>query len=217
MIKRFKEALKFDNLVVEYKVLLKVNAATAAAEFVKMFEVLLDALLAEVEDIGKEVDKLHNTLVSDKVTRLTHIDKYYNGYKPDADVRLAMVELMRPVIVSRRPVVNTATDKVVDKDYWKYDEADLVLIEDHDRLSKLCNVYSSTISKERSLEIAAEYYGLSTEDTKAKLAALRTFARARQKELGAPKISSALANKLSKDGKATLSAAEVAELRKLLG
>ena len=217
MINKFKEAMKFDSLLIEYKVLLKVDMSTAAELFTIMFTSLIESYLSVEEDVKRAVDKLHNTLISDKSTRLNNLAKYHNGYLPDANIRMAMVELMKPVIVSKRVV--TVSDKVTDKAYWEYTEEDLMLVDDPARLESIINNYGSAKTKDSIIATAKARYGLSAEEHKANIDKLRTFARARQKELraAAPKISESLQSKLDKGTKTSLTAKEVEELRKLLG
>ena len=232
MIKRFKEAMKYNNLLIEFKVLVKVNASTAATEFIAMFTALLNDYLALVDNVSNEVAKIHNTLVSDKLTRLNNIDKYHNGYCPDRAIQLEMVNLMKPIIAARR-IAKVDASKTIDKPYWQYTKDDLMTINDPARLEAIYNVYSSYISKPRSLEIALAHFFKSSLDgdnaeaiefrtelrrmsTIKQLAELRTFANARKNELQKVKISAALQAKLDKGSKAVLSAADIAELQAFL-
>ncbi len=211
--------MKYNNLLIEYKVLVKVNASTAATEFIAMFIALLDGYLALVENVSNEVAKIQNTLVADKLTRLNNIEKYHNGYCPDRAIQLEMVNLMRPIIAARR-VTKTEPSKAVDKSYWQYDEEDLLTVTDPARLNSIVNNYASALAKESKPTLyasAVAYFGNGNEEVAvAKLNALRVFARARQKELSTVKISASLQAKLDKGSKAVLSASDIAELQAFL-
>lgn len=209
--------MKFNNLLIEYKVLLKVDMSTAAELFTIMFTSLIESYLSVEEDINRAVAKLHNTLVSDKTTKHNNLAKYYGGYLPDVNIRMAMVDLMQPIIVSKRIV--TVSDKVADKAYWEYTEEDLMLVNDPARLKSIVNNLGSGKSKASIIATAYERYGVSEDEHKANIDRIRAFANARRKELMAatPKISESLQSKLDKGTKTSLTAKEVEELRKLLG
>ena len=205
--------LSFDNLLIEWKVLNKIDAGTAKEMFAKIFLSLVNACAELLYDGKKEelIKILRNNLVADKKTRLTN-DKYQTGYLPDKPLRLALVELIDVLIPSTGKSTGT-------KSKWQYNEDDLAKVDDVSELANIINNYASAKSKVTMLAEASKYFGLTEEETKAKLDSLRKYARERIALLSSKKatISESLAAKLAKGGKTSLTAAEAEELRKLLG
>lgn len=198
--------LKFDQLVAEYVILSKLT--TSPDEIFRGS--VRERLIAEAGTDKKELDKRFNTLVSDKKTRLGNIEKYYNGYLPDRNIRMTVVAIIEDVFSKLRV---TTTGK---KSKWQFEEADLEQIDTAEELQKVIDNYASALSKDSILRNATEYFGLDEDATVERLNALRAFARKRKAELAKPQISESLVGKLSKGTKVTLSAHEVDELRKLL-
>ena len=202
--------IKFDSLIAAYKVYAKLNATEIFEQVLR--EQISSAVNLSDENKDNTVERLYRTLVNDKVTRLNNVAKYYNGYLPDRDIRLAVVEHCKTALESFK----SAPKK--DKPDWQLDLEDLKEINDAEKLRKIGNSLSSAKSKEDMRSRAKELFGLDDDGIDARFNALRTFCTQRRKELESPaaNISEALKGKLDKGTKVTLSKEEVEQLKALL-
>ena len=204
------QELGFDELLMEYKVLKRVDESKAKEALLAVFtERMTDCLekLYGGKDEAKLITALRKNLIADKRTRVNNPDKYYNGYLPDRAIRLELIDILDEALV---------VEGSNDKPQWKFIEEDLKQITDVKVLRNVIASYAS--AKSKSIESAMEYYKAETLDEAAeRIDDLRQFARARIKELEEPQLSNKLLDKLTKGKAVTLSAKEIEELRKLLG
>ena len=203
------QELGFDELLMEYKVLKRVDESKAKEVFLAVFTERTMDCAKELYggDVDKLVKVLRKNLVADKRTRVSNPDKYYNGYLPDKAIRMELIDIIDGVLI---------VEGSSDKPQWKFVEEDLKKINDVKVLKNVIASYAS--AKSKSIESAMEYYKAETlEEAGERIDDLRQFARARIKELEEPQLSNKLVGKLNKGKAVTLSAKEVEELRKLLG
>lgn len=221
MAKTTKE-LGFDNLYMEYRILRKVNKETAKKEFQKLFAALIQDCAVKMYNGNASDINLHkalyNNLVSDKRTRFTNVDRYYNGYLPDRAIRLELVDIIDEALPKElRMIKKDKADKAagtVNKSYWKYNEEDIEAVTDTKVLDSIINNIAT--AKSRMLDQAMKEFDLTEEEVKERFDALRKLAREQKEKLNAPQLSEGLVDKLQKGTKTTLSAAEVAELLQAL-
>lgn len=222
-MKTIKE-LGFDNLYMEYKVLTKVDAATADEEFGKLFNELIikcanELYAGNTDDIVLH-KALYNNLVADKRTRFGDVDKYFNGYLPERALKLQLVKLVNELLPREKRIVTKSKAEVAtgkaNKPAWQYTEDDVLALVDVDTVDKFINSIGS--AKVKSREAAVKHFGLTDTDEAAdRFDAIRALARVHKENLTKPQLSEALLAKLNSGKHATLSAAEVEALRKLLG
>lgn len=222
MAKTIKE-LSFDNLFMEYKIFTRIDKENVDEMFAKLFGELVTKCANELYEGDKENIDLHkalyNNLVADKRTRFNNPDRYFNGYLPEKNLKLQLVDLLDTLLPRELRIIKKerSGDTKADKSYWEYNEEDILEVTDEAILNSIYNNMSSAMSKETMLANAAKSFDMSVEEAKERLRALRTLAREQKAKLNKPQLSDDLLAKLQGGKKAVLSAAEVEELRKLLG
>lgn len=220
--------LRFDALFTEYKILKRIDEATAAVNFTKVFNLLVEDCANQLYEGDIDNVEMHkalwNNLVSDKRTRFNNPNRYFNGYLPEKDLKLELVELIAETLpADGRKVAPKIADPetgLLSKSYWQYTEEDILAVTDVKVLNSVYNNMASAKSKDTMLENAAKYYDLDIDAVADLLDELQKLAGQRRKELEeqatTPQVSESLAEKLAKGTHTVLSAAEVEELQKLL-
>lgn len=228
VMKTIKE-MSFNELWTLYKVLGKVSK-DADKLFEGQFNELLQQCADELYEGNLEdpvlLRALRNNLVSDKRTRFNNPEKYFNGYLPEKKQLLEFVDLLAgllpsaPTTKGKPKVAGKARAKIS----WEYTQEDLGKL-DADALKAWKDSISSLKSRGRDADgepsvfysDKAEALGMTDITAVAKhFDSLIAYANKQLKELTQPVISETLEAKLMSDGKTVLSAAEVAELRKLI-
>ena len=220
--------LRFNELYTEYKILGRLDPDNLADNFSKVFNALLVECANELYDGDTNNVVMHkalwNNLVADKRTRFNNPERYFNGYLPEKNLKLELVELIATLLPDNaRKVAPKSADPdtgKLSKSYWQYTAEDIEAVTDVKVLASVYNNLASAKSKETMLANAAEYYEMEVEDTKVLLSDLQTFAGQRRRELeqreAQPQISAELEAKLRAGKNTSLSTAEILELSKLL-
>lgn len=221
--------LRYNELFTEYKILKRIDAASAADNFTKAFNLLVEDCANKIYDGNVKDVEMHkalwNNLVSDKRTRFNNPNRYFNGYLPEKELKLELVELIATILPEDgrkvAPKVANPETGLLAKSYWQYTEEDILAVTDADVLKSVYNNMASAKSKDTMLENAAKYYDLDIDAAADLLDELQKLAGQRRKVLekaaDTVQVSDSLAEKLAKGKHTMLSAEEVKELQKLLG
>jgi hypothetical protein len=217
--------MRFDNLFVEYKILRRMDAKTAQANFTEAFNILVEDCANRLYDGDINNTTMHkalwNNLVADKRTRYNNVEKYSNGYAPENPLKLELVELIATILPAEARKVapkeaNAETGKL-SKSFWMYSVEEIEAVTDLGVLDSIYKNVASAKSSATTLAKAIELFELVDEDAaKAYFDTIRAAVNKRKAEVKQPVLSENLMEKLAKGSHTTLSKSEVEELLKAL-